>query len=340
MDDKILIASKMGDQDSVILPMPGYYEMLTSVIPMQWSVIWKTPTDFDYFEQFSKYCHFTWFDVFIVFLFAVLWTWLRTALTYYLFQPFLDSLKMTDATSAAKTPESMYKSIWYSISWSYTAYLLFNGKYTIFQDPASIFADWSNGMEVPLDIYIIYVYQCGFYVHSIYASIYVDVIRSDFYLVMAHHILTIMLLAFSYIVRYHKIGVLVLFCHDLCDVLLETGKIITRTKQRNGKVYNLNEYIANATFAVFIFVWILTRLYWYPLKVLYAGGRFFHPVMPFVTTFNVMLWMLLAMNLYWFWMILDLLARLLSGQMSDGIRDSREENGAVPGKDKKAKKVQ
>ncbi|XP_077869591.1 ceramide synthase 1-like [Saccoglossus kowalevskii] len=172
----------------------------------------------------------------------------------------------------------------------------------------TIMYDWANGIEVPLDIYILYVYQCGFYVHSIYATIYVDTIKSDFYLMIAHHVLTIMLLAFSYAVRYHKLGVLVIFCHDICDVLLEIAKIFIQTKDRNGKFHVFNEIMANIFFGFFIGVWILCRLYWYPLKVLYAAGRFFFPVAPFVTTFNVMLWLLLMMNIYWFWFMSTLSA--------------------------------
>ncbi|XP_077869585.1 ceramide synthase 1-like [Saccoglossus kowalevskii] len=219
--------------------------------------------------------------------------------------------------------------MWYTLSWIYTTSIVFSERQTMFQDPASVFADWSNGMEIPLDIYILYVYQCGFYVHSIYATIYVDSIKSDFYLMIAHHILTIGLLTFSYAVRYHKIGVLVLFCHDVCDIFVESARIFLHTKTRNGKVYNTNEFIANIFFAGFVTSWVIARLYWYPLKVLYAAGKFYLPSMPFVTTFNVMLWILLLMNVYWFWIVLKVLLRLLTGQMKH-LKDTREKNCNEP----------
>ncbi|XP_006822813.1 ceramide synthase 1-like [Saccoglossus kowalevskii] len=329
MGDSRLNTSAIASRESVFLAMPGYYEMVTSVVPAQWSTLSRLPTEFDYFGQFTTYCHFTWVDVGLVLLFAVFWTVLRATLTCYLYKPFLQGLKLDDEECFAKAPESFFKSTWYTLSWIYTTSILFSERHTMFQDPASVFGDWSNGMEVPLDIYILYVYQCGFYVHSIYATIYVDAIKSDFYLMIAHHILTINLLVFSYAVRYYKIGVLVIFCHDICDVFLENARIFVQTKERNGQVHNLNEMFANLFFAGFVISWFLARLYWYPLKVLYAAGRFFFPVAPFVTTFNVMLWLLLVMNIYWFWILLQTLIRLVSGELNKGITDTREKDGAV-----------
>ncbi|XP_077869589.1 ceramide synthase 1-like [Saccoglossus kowalevskii] len=338
MDGKSVSDSVMTGQDSVILPMPGYYQMVTSVVPIQLHILRKIPEDFNYFYQFTTYCHWNWVDAFLVLFLAVFWTATRATLTYYIFKPFVDKLNLMDEERTTKATENLFKSTWYTLSWIYTTSILFSGKYSMFQDPASVFTDWSNGMEVPLDIYILFVYQCGFYVHSIYASIYVDVIRSDFCLIIAHHVLTIMLLAFSFVVRYHKLGVLVIFCHDICDVLLEIAKIFIQTKDRNGKFHVFNEIMANIFFGFFIVVWILCRLYWYPLKVLYAAGRFFFPVAPFVTTFNVMLWLLLMMNIYWFWEILQALLRLVSGGTNKCEEDIREQDGAVITQQREEKK--
>lgn len=46
------------------------------------------------------------------------------------------------------------------------------------------------------------------------------------------------------------------------------------------------------------------RLYWYPLKAMYSAGYasvvFLPDEEPFYLFFNVLLWMLLCMNIYWF----------------------------------------
>ena len=48
------------------------------------------------------------------------------------------------------------------------------------------------------------------------------------------------------------------------------------------------------------------RLYWYPLKILYSTGivtghRAYHRNAGLYTFFNVLLWMLLMMDIYWFY---------------------------------------
>ena len=39
-----------------------------------------------------------------------------------------------------------------------------------------------------------------------------------------HHIVTMVLLGWSYEMGYHRIGVLVLICHDISDVFLDSAK--------------------------------------------------------------------------------------------------------------------
>ena len=56
-------------------------------------------------------------------------------------------------------------------------------------------------MPIPQDIYALYVVEAGFYLHSLYATLYMDRWKRDSILVILHHILTILLLSFSFAVR-------------------------------------------------------------------------------------------------------------------------------------------
>jgi len=51
--------------------------------------------------------------------------------------------------------------------------------------------------------------------------------------------------------RYHKVGVLVLFVHDIGDVLLELSKTVFYFKDRGGKEYWWPEMGATICFAMF-----------------------------------------------------------------------------------------
>lgn len=55
--------------------------------------------------------------------------------------------------------------------------------------------------------------------------------------------------------RYHKIGMLVLFVHDITDIFLEFTKCNVYMKNRGGKYYAIHDYISTIGFLVFAAAW-------------------------------------------------------------------------------------
>lgn len=55
--------------------------------------------------------------------------------------------------------------------------------------------------------------------------------------------------------RYHKIGVLVLFLHDVNDVFLEFGKLCVAFRIRSGKYHPLPDILSSVTFLCFTLLW-------------------------------------------------------------------------------------
>ena len=62
---------------------------------------------------------------------------------------------------------------------------------------------------------------------SLLFSQFIDVKRKDFWQMFLHHIATISLLSFSYIVNFVRVGSLVLVVHDCADYWLEVGNETT-----------------------------------------------------------------------------------------------------------------
>ena len=56
-------------------------------------------------------------------------------------------------------------------------------------------------MKIPSDIAFLYYVECGFYLHSIYATLYMDEKRKDFVVMLIHHVLTLTLIIVSYTTR-------------------------------------------------------------------------------------------------------------------------------------------
>lgn len=161
-------------------------------------------------------------------------------------------------------------------------------------------------MAIPAEIHWIYFIECGFYLHSVYATIYMDTKRKDFLVMLFHHFLTMTLLIVTYGTRYQKVGLMVLFVHDITDILLEFTKCNVYLRKRNGNVYDIHEYISNVFFVMFAITWFVFRLYWYPLKILYTSTVVsVYKAVPrgagLYLFLNSLMWFLLCLNLYWFY---------------------------------------
>ena len=64
------------------------------------------------------------------------------------------------------------------------------------------------------------------------------------------------MLSFVYFFRYHKVGLLVLFVHDITDIWLEIAKALHYLSVRKGKRERPGwEIAANGCFIMFILSW-------------------------------------------------------------------------------------
>ncbi|NXC76453.1 CERS1 synthase, partial [Anhinga anhinga] len=221
---------------------------------------------------------------------------------------------------AAKMPESAWKLLFYTLSWSYGIYLLFFTDYPFFYDPPSVFYDWKKGMDVPTDIAIAYLLQCSFYGHSIYATAYMDTWRKDSVVMLLHHVVTLTLIAFSYAFRCQEQGPqgeLAGAAWRQTVVLGEAALGLSLSRDPHGPL-NPPCSLCPGRF------WF--RLYWFPLKVLYAtcySSLQLVPNIPFYFFFNALLLVLTLMNIYWFLYIVLFVAKVLMGQMQE-VNDVRE----------------
>ncbi|NXY62256.1 CERS1 synthase, partial [Callaeas wilsoni] len=214
---------------------------------------------------------------------------------------------------AAKMPESAWKLLFYSLSWSYGAYLLFCTDYPFFHDPPSVFYDWKQGMEVPTDIAIAYLLQCSFYGHSLYATAYMDTWRKDSVVMLLHHVVTLTLIASSY--AFSPAVPVPCPGSGACGARGPGGSA--------GSVLSRVDTEARLSLCPGRF-WF--RLYWFPLKVLYAtchSSLQSVPNIPFYFFFNALLLVLTLMNIYWFLYIVLFVAKVLLGQMQE-VNDVRE----------------
>ncbi|KAK6314317.1 hypothetical protein J4Q44_G00157760 [Coregonus suidteri] len=311
-------------------PMPGYAGLVTRASTVMISALRDcSACGLELSKRtLLENAYITWTEIGLFFMCAVMWTQIRRGLTECLFKPFAQWCCL-QPKDTAKMPESAWKLVFYTMSWSYSTYLLFFTNYTFFHDPPSVFYDWKSGMTVPTDIAIAYLIQGSFYGHSIYATVYMDDWRKDSTVMVVHHLVTLALITFSYAFRFHNIGLLVLFLHDINDIQLEFTKLNVYFKTRGGDYYLIHDILSNMGSVSFSITWFWFRLYWFPLKVLYAtcvSSLQSVSNIPFYFFFNFLLLTLLCMNIYWFLFIVAFVAKVLTGQMK-GVKDLREYEG-------------
>ncbi|XP_041861726.1 ceramide synthase 1 [Melanotaenia boesemani] len=312
-------------------PMPGYLELITrssTVMLGAWRDCSSCGLELSKRTLLDN-AYITWTEIALFVLCALLWTILRRRLTESLFKPLAQSCRLLPK-DAAKMPESAWKLVFYTMSWSYSTYLLFFSSYPFFHDPPTVFYNWKSGMTVPTDIALAYLIQGSFYGHSIYATINMDAWRKDSAVMVVHHIITLALISFSYAFRYHNVGILVLFLHDINDIQLEFTKLNVYLKSRGGSYHLLNDVLSNMGSVSFSISWFWFRLYWFPLKVLYAtcvSSLQSVPNIPFYFFFNALLLALLLMNIYWFLFIVIFVVKVLKMKEVNDVREYEYEDG-------------
>ncbi|KAF8561380.1 hypothetical protein P879_09876 [Paragonimus westermani] len=182
-----------------------------------------------------------------------------------------DKLKMLPAwakrcgvqsADTAKVSESVWKGTMHGLLWLSSLYVvILSGKHSFFHRPCQVWDGivWNKNLYVDppaFDLQVIYALQLAHYLHTAYATLFVDTWRSDWIALIVHHVVTLSLISLSFIRRFLPMGALVLFIHDISDVLLEFTKLNVYFKWRHGKPSMINKYLSDIGFLLFALSWL------------------------------------------------------------------------------------
>ncbi|GAA0141824.1 transferase [Lithospermum erythrorhizon] len=233
------------------------------------------------------------------------------------------ALKFDEATKSKinKCSESMWKLIYYATAESCLLAATYNEPW--FNDVTLFFRGWPN-QELKSSIKIIYMCQCGFYTYSIAALLTWETRRKDFAVMMAHHVVTVILISYSYMTSFFRAGCIILALHDASDVFLEGAKVFK---------YSEKEFGASIFFGLFAISWFILRLIFFPFWVIRSTSYYlcevlnlsesYHTALYYI--FNTMLLTLLVFHIYWWILINAMIMRQLknSGKVGEDIRSGK-----------------
>lgn len=174
-----------------------------------------------------------------------------------------------------------------------------------------------------MDLY--YQVQLGAYIHQL---CWTEVHRSDALEMIIHHITTILLLTFSYITNFTRVGASILLLHDSSDVFLESAKCFNYVSKAKDSKWACK--FCDTIFALFALTFLITRLIMYPRYIIFSV--FFEAPNHFGTNwagfwvFSVLLVILQFLHIFWFYLIAKMLWTLLSTGVEKDERSDDEED--------------
>jgi len=147
--------------------------------------------------------------------------------------------------------------------------------------------------------------QIIWYLHQSILLLFIDERRPDFVEMLIHHFATLSLLICSYLTGYWRVGLLVVYCFDACDIALQINKLF----RFFDNSHPLPEVLAYLVFPPLPIIWMYFRVYFFIKKVFHASVIESVGKIPFrrcdgVVFFTALLFLLLLLNIYWLYLIM------------------------------------
>lgn len=184
---------------------------------------------------------------------------------------------------------------------------------------------WNNWPNQPLNdaVTLLYQIQLGSYLHQL---MWTEISRSDAAEMILHHVITITIVVASYLAGITRIGSSIFLVHDLADIWLEMGKCfvyISRAKDNQwAKVY------CDVFFVIFAVTFGITRLYIYPrylVSSLVVDAPRIMGMWSGYYVFMILLLGLQGLHIFWFYLILRMVYKLMTSGIEKDERSDDED---------------
>jgi hypothetical protein len=116
--------------------------------------------------------------------------------------------------------------------------------------------------DVSYGIRIFYMLTMGHHLERTLHELMHQYGSKTFFVMMLHHILTLMLIFLSFFMRQLVFGIPVLLTHDVNDIFLNASRFLRETNYKG---------LTNVCFITLLISWIYTRIYTFPVEVIYGA---------------------------------------------------------------------
>ncbi|GAA5861753.1 hypothetical protein JCM8547_000724 [Rhodosporidiobolus lusitaniae] len=267
-------------------------------------------------------------DAFYIFWWVIAFWFLRDALMRWAYEPLAKKLGIRQKKAVVRFAEQAWALTYCIFSFSLGLYINQTSNYRNL-NTIHFWKDYPHDALPALTKWY-YLVECAFWIQQIIV-LNLEARRKDYVQMFAHHVITVILMSFSYVLNWTRIGNTILCTMDFSDIFFPLAKLFK---------YTGNERAADCTFAVFLVSWIATRhvifgrILWAvltePQTVLeYAyrpqDGYFFSRNVQLA--FALLIGALQLIMYIWLFMIFRVLYGMMRGRPAEDVRSDDEDDG-------------
>ncbi len=237
-------------------------------------------------------------------------------------------LKSTKKAKVQKFAQSCMEMVFYGAFTVFGAYVV-PGQ-TWFWPSSAWWSEHSSGKSLLITdaLKAYYLLYASRYAQGIISCL-IEHKRKDFWEMQVHHIVTVTLIGISYAFGLNRVGAVVMALLDPADVPLHVAKQFKYIGDaRGGNVQKIMQTGADIFFVIFMLLFAVMRLGLYPYVVWSA-----HREGPTFFTYGwganscvVLLYILLALQVYWFVLILKVAIKVITSGAAEDVRSDDEED--------------
>ncbi|KAK6336245.1 sphingosine N-acyltransferase lag1 [Orbilia brochopaga] len=186
-------------------------------------------------------------DAYLIGSWVVVLTLLRACLTDYVAKPWARSQGMS-RKGAIRFAEQAWSFAYYFISFGLGIKLFVESKYM--NNMRELWTDWPL-REIDGTFKYYYLVQFACWIQQIFV-LNIEERRKDYYQMFAHHVITCILVYCSYVYHMTRVGHVLMCIFDLGDILLPAAKMLKYLKFQTS---------CDAMFGLFLLTWVMGRHY-------------------------------------------------------------------------------
>ncbi|WFD33138.1 sphingosine N-acyltransferase [Malassezia sp. CBS 17886] len=251
-------------------------------------------------------------DIPFIFFYILVFSFLRQVITQQVFKPLGARWGLRSEAKQTRFAEQGYALFYWGLAGTFGVYVMtfqdswwYNLDHLWYQYP-----HWQMRPEVKL----YYLLQFSYWLQQALVMFFrLERPRKDYYELVAHHIVTLWLVGWSYFINLTMIGTTVFVCMDIPDIFLALSKMLN--------YLDLNAFCM-VIYGMFMCIWTYFRIY-LSARTLYSVWSDYHKIPAYARSFNpfggfwLVYWMqchvfaplllLLLLNLFWYalmWRIL------------------------------------